>query len=80
VAYLEDLEAYDTLVEIGYARAAGKRVIVITSPALHKPPLNDGWVAGSGLLSGLRIGTLNCQTTLAARQRSTGNWLMHKQQ
>ncbi len=43
VAYLEDLEAYDTLVEIGYARAAGKRVIVITSPALHKPPLNDGW-------------------------------------
>ncbi|MEF8690374.1 UNVERIFIED_CONTAM: AlpA family phage regulatory protein [Comamonas sp. A-3] len=43
VAYLEDLEAYDTLVEIGYARAVGKRVIVITSPALHKPPLNDGW-------------------------------------
>ncbi|MBL5979704.1 AlpA family phage regulatory protein [Comamonas sp. NyZ500] len=43
VAYLEDLEAYETLVEIGYARAAGKRVIVITSPALHRPPLNDGW-------------------------------------
>ncbi|GEQ73261.1 hypothetical protein CTTA_0266 [Comamonas testosteroni] len=43
VAYLEDLEAYDTLVEIGYARAAGKRVIVITSPALHRPPLNDAW-------------------------------------
>ena len=46
VAYLEDLKAYDTLVEIGYARAAGKRVIVITSPALHKPPLNDGWSSG----------------------------------
>lgn len=46
VAYLEDLEAYGTLVEIGYSRAAGKRVIVITSPALHKPPLNDGWSRG----------------------------------
>ena len=46
VAYLEDLEAYGTLVEIGYARAAGKRLIVITSPALHKPPLNDGWSRG----------------------------------
>ncbi|MDN5506932.1 MAG: AlpA family phage regulatory protein [Comamonas sp.] len=43
VAYLEDLEAYGTLVEVGYARAAGKKVIVITSPALHKPPLNNGW-------------------------------------
>jgi prophage regulatory protein len=52
VAYLEDLEAYGTLVEIGYARAAGKRVIVITSPALHKPPLNDGW--GSGLWFAIR--------------------------
>ncbi|QOQ83793.1 AlpA family phage regulatory protein [Comamonas thiooxydans] len=46
VAYLEDLDAYDTLVEIGYSRAAGKRVIVITSPALHKPPLNDAWSSG----------------------------------
>ena len=46
VAYLEDLQAYGTLVEIGYARAAGKRVIVITSPALHKPPLNNSWSSG----------------------------------
>ncbi|MCO8250768.1 AlpA family phage regulatory protein [Comamonas thiooxydans] len=36
VAYLEDLEAFGTLVEIGYARAGNKRVIVITAPALKK--------------------------------------------
>lgn len=52
VAYLEDLEAYGTMVEIGYARATNKRVIVITSPALHKPPLNNGW--GSGLWFAIR--------------------------
>lgn len=52
VAYLEDLQAYGTLVEIGYARAACKRVIVITSPALHKAPLNNSW--GSGLWVAIR--------------------------
>ncbi len=45
VAYLEDQQAYATLVEIGYARAANKRVIVITSPAL-RPLLSNSWDSG----------------------------------
>jgi prophage regulatory protein len=45
VAYLEDLHVYGTLVEIGYARAAKKRVIVITSPALQTL-LSNGWDNG----------------------------------
>lgn len=46
VAYLEDLETHDTLVEIGFARATNKRVVLITSPALHKTPLDGGlWFA-----------------------------------
>ncbi|MDR3066358.1 MAG: AlpA family phage regulatory protein [Comamonas sp.] len=46
LAYLEDSLVYGSLVEIGYARAASKRVIVITSPALHKPPLDEIWDSG----------------------------------
>lgn len=30
IAFLDDLEAYGTLIEIGYARALGKRIIVVT--------------------------------------------------
>ena len=45
VAYLEDLEAFGTLVEIGYARASNKKVIVVTAPALSQPPLMDGYAS-----------------------------------
>jgi prophage regulatory protein len=46
VAYLEDLEAFGTLVEIGYARAGNKRVIVITAPALKKLQRDQDWEHG----------------------------------
>ncbi|WP_232776545.1 AlpA family phage regulatory protein [Comamonas testosteroni] len=72
VAYLEDLEGYDTLVEIGYARAAGKRVIVITSPALHKPPLNDGW--GSGLWFAIRAADRHIELPDHSGSTSKEHW------
>jgi prophage regulatory protein len=43
VAYLDDHEAFGTLVEIGIARALGKKLIVVTSPALYEAPLFTGW-------------------------------------
>jgi len=46
VAYLEDLEAFGTLVEIGYARAGNKRVVVITAPALKKQRRDKDWDHG----------------------------------
>jgi prophage regulatory protein len=42
-AYLDDHEAYGTLVEIGVARALGKKLVVVTSPALYNAPLFNGW-------------------------------------
>lgn len=46
VAYLEDLEAFGTLVEIGYARAGNKRVVVITAPGLKKQRRDKDWDHG----------------------------------
>lgn len=45
VAYLEDLKAFGTLVEIGYARASNKKVIVVTAPQLAVPPLGDPYTS-----------------------------------
>ncbi|MFN3734169.1 AlpA family phage regulatory protein [Comamonas testosteroni] len=72
VAYLEDLQAYGTLVEVGYARAAGKRVIVITSPALHKPPLNNGW--GRGLWVAIRAADRHIELPDQPGSTSEDHW------
>lgn len=78
VAYLEDLQAYGTLVEVGYARAAGKRVIVITSPALHKPPLNNGW--GRGLWVAIRAADRHIELSDQPGSTSEDHWrLAHAQ-
>ena len=46
VAYLEDLEAFGTRVEIGYARAGNKRLVVMTAPAHKKQRRDKDWDHG----------------------------------